>query len=245
MTATLDDLLRGWARLGVAFDLEPSPRTPDLERLIIDTAVHAGESARLMGMAATWLGRYARLAARHRLRALALRELHDDHAPALGLLLETAAKFSHTRHFDAVMTVCDAALARSDPSPRPLFDAQRSSPAMAALAERRASQRSRRWRRWAQEFDHRDDALRSPLWIMQQNPALRLRADLGGDLRASILATLEDDSSAGASELELSRRCAATRRAVRLALDQLELAGHIERRANGRRMAIERRGAAA
>jgi hypothetical protein len=244
-THALDDLLARWSRLGVAFDVEPSRRTPDLERLIIDTAARAGESARLVGMAATWLGRFTMLVARHRLRALVKRELPDEHAPALGLILETAGRFARSRHFDSAIAACDAALRRVDPTPQPLFEAQRGSPAMAKLAERRASDLSRRWRRWAQDIECRDDALRLPLWIMQHNPSLRLRADLGGDLRASILATLEDDASAGASELELARRCGATRRALRLALDQLELAGHVERRAEGRRRMILRHGAAA
>ena len=240
----LDHVLSKWARLGIGFDIEPARRTPDLERLISDTATIAGESARLVGMAATWLARYAMLVARHRLRAIVLTQLADDDAPALGLMLESAARFGRTRHFDSVIATCESATKRGGTAPRPLFDSQRGWPAIEALADRRASDLSRRWRRWAQDIEFRDDVLRSPTWIMQRNPSLRRRADLGGDLRASILATILHDPTAGDSELELSRRCAATRRAVRLALDQLELAGHIERRAVGRRVTIALRAAA-
>jgi predicted transcriptional regulator len=64
---------------------------------------------------------------------------------------------------------------------------------------------------------------------MHHNPGLIARADFRGDLRASVLASLEHDAGAGQSELELARRCGGSRAQVRSALENLELTGKVRR----------------
>ena len=59
-----------------------------------------------------------------------------------------------------------------------------------------------------------------------------------GDLRATILITLREKPEAGESELELARNCSATRAAIRPALEDLELSGHISRQELGRKKSI-------
>ena len=134
-------------------------------------------------------------------------------------------------------SICDPA-----DSPRPLFDIECANEAFRRMAEARASEVSRKWNLWAPEFEPKFDALRPAAWIMRMNPDYQERASLKGDLRASLLLELQDDPQVGASESELARRCGAERAAIRDALDDLELAGRIERRAEKNRLRIlERR----
>ena len=68
----------------------------------------------------------------------------------------------------------------------------------------------------------------------RHNPDYRRRADLQGDLRCSIIETLRHDPDAGASAVELQRRCSMRSYPPLLrALDQLELDGTIERTREG------------
>ena len=70
---------------------------------------------------------------------------------------------------------------------------------------------------------------------MRENPSLVARADLRGDLRASVLAALEHDADAGQSELDLARCSGGSRAQVRSALDNLELTGKALPNAQGPR----------
>ncbi len=76
MSKQLDNLLRQWTQIGAGFSAEPDGMTPDLERLLLDTARHAHEMARLFIMAAAWLHRYGDL--RGDLRASVLASLRFD-----------------------------------------------------------------------------------------------------------------------------------------------------------------------
>ena len=81
--------------------------------------------------------------------------------------------------------------------------------------------------------------------MLARNPALAARAALEGDLRASILAEIEAVRARAAaatvpSELELARRCGASRQAIRKALERLEMSGLVVRRKVGRRCEIGR-----
>ena len=227
-------LTRRWARLGAAFAVSPAPQTPDIERLLIDTARLAAHESRLFIMAATWLLEFGSLVAKHRLRALARAELEPEYHEVLGLMLDLVRQENGTRHFNEVIEVCRPADAVADASDDdeeipPLFDVYRDRPRLLRRLRRAASPVSRQWGRLAEPMEFKPDALRSRPWLIARNPSLRLRADLGGDLRCSILLTLADRPEAGASEMVLARACGVTRRAVRLALDQLELAGRVLR----------------
>jgi DNA-binding GntR family transcriptional regulator len=50
--------------------------------------------------------------------------------------------------------------------------------------------------------------------------------------------TIRSDEDAGASELEIARRCFASRDAVRRALERFERYGHVERVRRGRGLAV-------
>lgn len=226
-------LVAAWTRLGAGFNVDPAPQTPDLERLILDTARIASTDSRLFAMAMTWLGLYDKLVARHRLAHLTLTELEPGYRPVLGLLLELASTVKPTAHYNAAIAHCDPA-----ELPEPLFDVDRHSAALRARAERRASDISRRWNLWVDPLAPKKDAIRPAAWISEHNPDLRARAEFKGDLRASIIETLRADASAGASETELARACGVTRMAVRAALNDLELAGRIQRVANRNRRGV-------
>ena len=211
------------------FDARPSSRSPDLERLIIDTARHIPSMARLFIMAATWLCRYGDMVARHRLRQLAIDELSRDERATLGLLLETAAEHSGTRHFNLIIEACEPT-----PDPKPLFLLDRSKPTLKSMLKRKASATSKRWGLWTEPFEPRFDALRQTAWIIQRNPTYRERALLKGDLRTSILAVLYDDPQAGISLKHLSECCGATMAAMLDAVSNLELSGRLAPRISRR-----------
>ena len=235
-SANHPDIIAQWTRVGAGFSARPAGVSPDLERLLLATARAASGNSRLVIMAATWLCRYGSLIAKHRLKRLIIDELEPQYQPVLGLLLDTVRQWTGASRFNAAIGICDPA-----DSPRPLFEIERANEAFRRMAEARASEVSRRWNLWAPEFEPKFDALRPAAWIMQMNPDYQERAGLKGDLRASLLLELQDDPQAGASESELARRCGAERAAIRDALDDLELAGRIERRAEKNRLRIMER----
>ncbi|MBL0870481.1 MAG: hypothetical protein IBJ18_07900 [Phycisphaerales bacterium] len=220
MRERLDMVISQWARLGAGFSAAESAETPDLERLLLETAREAPGMARLFILAATWLHRYGGLIAKHRLKRLIRDELDRADRAALGLLLDIAQQGTHPAEFASVLR---------DLSPRnepcPLFEVERTSAELAARSRRRASLLSVRWGLWCEEIELRDDALRPASWIMARNPDLIARADFRGDLRASVLASLKHDAGSGSSELELARRSGGSRAQIRSALLNLELTG--------------------
>ncbi len=229
-----DNLLSDWCRVGVMFDVTMADKTPDLERLIIETARFSPGMARLFAMSATWLNRYGDLIARHRLRRMA-QDLATEDQPVLGLLLDTAQQGMRPQRFKTITEPCAAWPGR----PRPLFDAYRDNPALVRRLTRRASPLSRRWGLLAEPVALKPDAIRPPDWLWRHNPQLAPRADFRGDLRASIVAALRYDRHAGDSELALSRATGASRAQVRQDLDNLELSGRVRRVRSGNRCKVQ------
>ena len=234
MSEQLDEILSDWARLGVLFGASPARQTPDVERLLLETVRVMPCFARLLPCCMTWLTQYEHLVAKHRLSQLA-REIQDsDLSASLGLMLDFARWHTGTDHLNIVIACC-----RPSDSPRPLFDVDRTSPAMARLAKAEACALSRRWGLWTDEPDLKMDAIRPAKWLMSNNPDLQYRAIFSGNLRASILASLGSDPECGQSESALARACGATRPALRDALDHLELCGLVTRKSTGWRNVIE------
>ena len=231
----LDALIQQWTQLGAGFGSESDDErhaqshasTPDLERLLLDTARAAPAMARLFIMAATWLHTYGDLVAKHRLKRLIRDELETEHRATLGILLDIAQQGTHPLELESVVkTLAPAAQAR------PLFDSERAHELLVARVQRYATPISRRWRLWTGPIELKDDAIRPPRWVMRMNPQLITRADFRGDLRASILASLQFDKDKGAadSELSLARAAGGSRAQIRNALDNLELSGRVKRR---------------
>ncbi|MCA3004375.1 MAG: hypothetical protein LW650_11745 [Planctomycetaceae bacterium] len=237
MPEPIDVLIADWTRLGCLFNTVASPATPDVERLLLRTAMLAPDEPRVFVMAVTWLGRFAELVARHRLRRLVLAELAIEHRPALAVLLATAQERTRPPLFASILRELEPAA-----DPGPLFAVERLSPALIQRCRERATRVSLEWGRWCEEAPPKADALRPDRWVMSHNPELLARADFRGDVRASILAALAHDTgkaqgggavallSAGASEVHLARCAGASRAQVRAALDNLELTGRVVRR---------------
>lgn len=226
-------LLAQWARAGANFNQRPSEKSPDLEKLLLETARVAADDPRLFTMAVTWLSRYGDLVAKHRLIQMIRQELEEEHRPCLGLLLEHVKCLTGADHFSGAIRACAPASA-----PQPLFAVERNNRALWRLAERRASAISRRWNLWTTEIEPKYDALRPPSWIMRMNPEFRERAALKGDLRATIIEVLRHNPNAGKSEMELAKQTGANRTAVRDALQNLELMTRIRRQVEGKRCRI-------
>lgn len=235
MPSILEDILTRWACIGAALGVAQANRTPDLERLIIDTAHALPESAHLLRIAANWLAFYPYFVARHRLARL-VGDVESDTRSRLGLLLDAAVSLKKTAHFNDVIRRCRPAAKRRDP--QPLLLVQRRHEVWRRVAERESSPLGRRWGYWCQPVQLKRDAIRPARWITLHNPDYVERAVFGGDLRLTILIELREDPTAGESELALARRCGAQRAAVRHSLDLLEAANLVERVAAGKRVAI-------
>lgn len=218
----LNTLLSLWARAGVGFAASESPNSPDLERILLETARLAPQMPRLFVMSATWLHRYGELIATSRLKRLIRDELEAEHHPTLGLLLDISQQGTRPPRFISIIK-----LMAPDPHAKPLFDIEQASLRLAARACRRATARSKHWGRWCEDFEFKNDALRPPTWLMARNPDFRTRADFRGDLRASILASLVFDAHAGDSEMHMALASGSSTAQVRTVLGNLELTGRV------------------
>lgn len=219
-----DNVEQDWARVGVLFGCEPSRETPDLERLLIDTARKCPDNARLLPLGVTWLVEYGQFVARHRLKRLVQTELEPEPQAILGLLIEEAVRHGATRELLIVSEECHPL------SPAvPLSRVQRDRASLSLISERRASELSQKWGVWTPPVEPKPDAVRPVTWLLDQNIEYRERVIRKGDLRVSIIETLRRDvpGHSVASEAALSRLSGATRAAVRKALDALRLEGVI------------------
>jgi hypothetical protein len=217
MTIDLHQLADRWASAGVLLGAAPSHRDVDIELLLIDTARGCPAHPRLFPLAVTWLVRHGIYVAVHRLKRLAHDKLDEEGQAILGLLIETAIEHGAPR---ALSRSIDRLTAVSPPAP--LFAVDRG--ALAGYVEPLATATSKRWGRWVQPIELKPDALRTPGWILQRNPGFARRAAHKGDLRTTILETLERDlGGSAASESDLARRCHANLPAVRAALADLAL----------------------
>ena len=233
MREALQSVVSDWGRLGILFNVPLAERTPDIEPLLIRTAEVLPNHARLLPAVTTWLGHYERMVARHRLAAIAGRIERRDVSASLGLLLDLGARISQTDHLSSAIAACRAAA-----TPGPLFLVDRRSEAMSRLARDSACDIALRWGLWTPRPATKTDAIRPASWIVRTNPELRWRAVFGGNLRASLLACLKASPAAGRSESALAAACGATRKALRDALDHLQLCGLISRERSARRTVI-------
>lgn len=230
MSTEVDIVRAQWGRLGIALGGAVAPASPDVERLLLDSAHCAAASPQIVIAAVTWLSRFGNLVAEHRLHAMLQRETIDR--SRLGLMLalaiDHARQHDRRRNLSHTLKLCGPAA-----EPHPFFAIASGSAAMIERARRRASPLSRAWNLWMDPIEPKYDALRPAAWIVEQNPALRVRADFRGDLRASILLCLVHDQPQ-ATITELARLTGASRLATTHALDELELGAHVACRRVGR-----------
>lgn len=213
----------GWARLGVQLACAPTPDTPDIERLILDSAAAIPANPRLFDLIVTWLVEFHALVAWNRLRRLVASHAHAQDRAVIGLVLDSARAIGPIGRVTQVTTLCDPL-----PTPIPLYEVDRASPRFARLAEAGASPLARRWGLLAPESRLRPEAIRPTRWVHDTNPALRDRAVRGGDLRASILVCLRIDTpDHAATKADLARLCAATDAATLKAVARLEHEGAV------------------
>jgi len=228
----LTTLLAQWKRLGIEVDARPAPRTPDVERLIVETARLLPYMARLLPVATTWLVSCERLVCRHRLASFAAGITSTSHSACLGLLLDFVRATTFTDHLALPIRKCSPLL-----PPVPLLEAERKA-SYYPLVQLEADAIARRWGLLTPRPHLVLDAMRPIDWILAANPRLRERALLRGDLGASILACITHEASSGSSESSLARTLGATRKALRDSLDHLQFCGLIVRRHVGRSVQI-------
>ena len=212
--------IQQWVRAGVLFGASPARQSPDLERLLLDTARVCPTDPRLFVLAVSWLVEYGSYIARHRLKELIRNELDAESRSVLGVLLDTAIDAGAVGQLRIALDEC-----RPGESEEPLFAADRKDDVVREAVRESATSTSRRWKRLVQPFEPKRESLRPAKWILEHNPEYRDRALRKGDLRCSILETLNRDIQTANSESELARLCGASRTAVRHALDELEREG--------------------
>ncbi len=233
-SATEAQVAAAWARLGVMFNVAAARQTPDVERLLLDTARLAPGNVRLFLLAASWLHRFSSYVAGHRLARLVHDELEVETRPVLGLMLEWAGGINLKYAID----VCRGSISQVD---RPLSDAENGMAVLRRQAEQSASALSKKWGQWLSDETMRikDDAIRPVFWVARHNPALAGRSTLG-DIATSVVAEWPEGGEVDGA-MEISRRIGASRLATNGALRLLELAGRVEmERTRGRRGMIVR-----
>jgi hypothetical protein len=233
-SATEAEVAAAWARLGVMLNVAPANHTPDVERLLLDTARLASGNIRLFLLAATWLRRFSSYVAGHRLARLVHDELEDDARPVLGLMLEWAGEIN-------LKYAIDVSRGTMSQSGRPLSDAENGMAVLRRQAEQSANALSKKWGRWlssdAMRMKH--DAIRPVSWVARHNSALAARSTLG-DVATSVVAEWPKGGEVDGA-MEVSRRIGASRIATNGALHLLELAGRVEiEKTPGRRGMIVR-----
>lgn len=212
-----------WARLGVLFNCAPASATPDLERLLLDTARQLHLNGRLLPLVATWLVEHGLYVARHRLKRLINDELEQEYQSALGLLIETAVQYGAPAELRRLCKVCDPI-----PEPIPLSEAFRTDPSLIQIAQQIASDLAKKWGLWSPEIVLKHDAICPSSLIRKHNPSLLPRLIRRGDLRCSILEVFRFDLDGQASTIsELARLTRATRPAVYEAVESLIAEGDL------------------
>ena len=173
MNIDLSNLTRRWTRAGAFFNAPSANESPDLEQLVLDSARAAGEDPRLFIMALSWLAQNGQLIRPDRLAKLVAAELELEYLPNMGLLLDLARQYPGCEGFDQAIALCSPA-----PEPQPLFDVERMNPTLQGIAERNASEVSRRWNRLVRPFDLKPNAIRPLSWILAMNPTYRCEDDV-------------------------------------------------------------------
>ncbi len=218
-----------WAKLGVLFSTPPSSVTPDIERLLLRTALAASGHARLVAMAATWLVVHGHAVARHRLKRLVASDLGPDARAVLGFIIDSALERGATKRLAIVLDACRAAAV-----PGPLHELQRHHPGLHDMARRNACPLSIKWGVWFPTIEPTYDAIRPATWVHAANPGFHARAVRKGDLRCSIIESLRlDVGGMICSENALARLSGASRAALHKALDALDREGEIIRPPRG------------
>lgn len=220
---SIDQLLRDWRALGVDVAIQPSAHTPDLESVILRTAALMPDASRLFPIGFSWLVTYQTLVARHRLAQMAGEIADREHLAALGLLLDAVKHETGSPHLSSAIARC-----RPRGSGIALLRSERHADYL-PIVELEACKLSRKWGLLTPMPAVKTDAIRPIGWVLKANPSLRVRALLGGNLAASILATIAAEPDSGASESALARACGATRKAIRDSLVYLEFCGLIDR----------------
>ena len=218
----IESVAARWCQLGAMLNVQPTGQTPDIERLLLDTARVSSANSRIFILAGTWLALYGGdYVAKQRLAQKIGDELGSELRPVMGFLLEWAKQHSDSskKHFDRAIRACGAAR-----DFRPLLEVDRRNAFLTRLSKQQASALSRKWGRWMEDFELKANAIRPVEWITENNPSLAHRALTGGDLAASVLAEC-NDSGTIESESELARRCGASRPACRAAIRKLQRAG--------------------
>ncbi|MCA9272842.1 MAG: hypothetical protein KDA31_07340 [Phycisphaerales bacterium] len=222
LATNTDRLLDDWAEVGVRTGGAPSGRTPDLERLLVETARHAPEDARLLQCGATWLVTFGQFVARRRLLRLVTDELNPEIQAILGLAIDEAMQRGAPLELRSLRDTW-----RPLGDPVPLLYAQREQRALWANAEQNASDHSRHWGVYAPPIEFRPDDVRPPGWLVSRHPSYRDRIVRRGDVRASIIESLRFDAPGQrvSSEAEIARLCGANPATAQRALRALELEG--------------------
>ena len=221
----LNKILFQWVKLGAMFGCDPSCKTPDVEKLIIDSAGAMPQSARLHAMVVSWLGKYFKAVCRHRLAVLASQISCSKQSAILGYTLDRAKSLLSTDHFNLAIQKCSI-----NSNPEPMFDAFSNNSSLAEIAKEAASQLALKWGLWTSDERLYTDAIRPAAWVIKNNPTLQTRLIFSGKLQATILVTLQHNPDAGKNESTLAKFCNVTRRSIRKALEHLELCQLITRK---------------
>lgn len=219
----MTELRAEWTRLGVGFAGEPAASVIDLEELVLRSADESPRDPRLFWGAASWLARYGDLVDGRR---LSWKLGRAKGRPELAALIVA----SRCHGLRGLLTRC----ARL-PRPRPLFDIVASTPFLENRVRAGALPQFRDWGLLLDEVCLCPDAIRPLSWILRHNRNLLLRAVIGADLKAELLAALLNSSEPQTAS-ELCRRQGRQYASVHAALHGLSVPGLVHASRDGNRV---------
>ncbi len=216
-----------WTRLGCLFAVEPAEVEPDLEEAIATALVFVRVDPRLFVGLATWLHRYGSLVDGHLLvRRLTLHPSPEERA-VLGALI-TASSAPSLR---GLRGRCQPLTQRA-----PLFHIM-DRPVLRSKVQKEALPEYLKWGFHVDNMVLKPEALRPPSWVLRMNPALRIRALLGANVRAAVVTRLLAKGPAP-SLSALARELGRSYPSIHAAVASLVAAGLLEQVASGRALGV-------
>lgn len=168
-----------WVRLGWNVTQAPFKGEIDIEELIVQTtlAVRLGDG-RLLKWFLTWMKDYNDLVNKKRL----LRLLKNADTAVLGAVLDIAMKQGADWNFHTITAKC-----KPFKTPQVLFTTMADVFTFIEQEKNNGLEEYRKWGLFCTLHEFYEDAKKTRIWVLQNNPQLALRALLGPNIRAEII----------------------------------------------------------
>lgn len=170
---TLDSVFAAWTRLGIGFTVAPKDQEPDLEVLILETAVASTAASRLFTYPVEWLVAHGDVVDFARLvNLIRTRKDYRQYQPEVAVFCSEILRLGGNPEFMTAMRSCAKA-----PDARPFLETARRSAALAQVEYQAATTESRWYGRWMTPVGIKKNpgVFQDDEWIWGNNPRLAQR----------------------------------------------------------------------